>query len=303
MSDRKLIVAGSALLLLVALAGVLGLSGGLQGCPTVQIIRNAPSIDGRWLAEIQSRCAAEGYENYRAILRRADEPADHGVDLFASSIFQQSFFLWEGTTLTVATPEGQALPPIVSGHANVTIRHRPYPNDPIRPREAATLRRVYKEVTATAQQPNRQSPHPACEIDVAFPDGDYMSEIRINFNATSYGVFASFYGQKELHHVSSYATSARVEGIGAVAGSFIQHMSGPFRLPNGELIKPSQWFLSHGPYGAAALGAIVAKLRHSNFQFHLGYWLDNLEVVYVSTSPLDPGIIDQFEACATEVLP
>jgi hypothetical protein len=304
--------------------------GPLSSC--ARLVESQRSPDGSWIAELfVDGCA----ETAVALSLRAPEgKSARREDFFLSAwLDAQSpdvLFKWLGDShLLVAVPEGGGLEkwPAQFGalqkpdqFKGVQLSYVSYSNDPDTVRDANSKIIIRKPVAFDYRfdpvgsfDALRQM---GCNLYMSAPDGQYFNKLsmrliaskqlahRATSGSTTFGMGEKssgsilFYAHQEIEKPRAYVTAARFDSLPPLA-EFIS-MNRTFRpepTPNGGTAPVWQimWAI-----GSKDLVAVLSKIKVGTFDIKVGFWLDNIEVLYSSAVPGDIGAVEEFERCMAE---
>jgi hypothetical protein len=286
------------------------------------LVEAKPSPQGSWVAERRYGC--DGYVEFS--LRQAETQHVRSGDIFVS-FFPGEYsvdllFKWlSESELLIAIPQGndrvhwptqfRALEKPDKLHG-VRLNYAIYPSDPDLARDTGSRTIVRKRVPfdyqfkASKDEGDRSL---ACTISLTIVDREYFDRMQVGLNASKTPAQLVWKGGARVPMAERSLAGIRIsahqkignftsEPTAAAFGSI--HPSEPQLIDRGLTPTAPTWQAMWWPIEPKDFTAALNKIREGAFDIKVGFWLDNLEVVYSSSDQVNPGAVDDFERCLSE---
>jgi hypothetical protein len=304
--------------------------GPLSSC--AGLVESQRSPNGSWIAELfVDGCAETAVAlSLRTVEGKPAQSKDFFLSAWLDAQSPDVLFKWlSDSHLLVAVPEGQGLekwpaqfralqkPDQFKG---VQLSYVSYSNDPDTVRDANSKITIRKPV-AFAYHFDPVGSFGAlgqvgCDLYMSAADGQYFNKLSLRLSAsktlahralsglTTFDVGEKssgsilFYAHQEIAKPRAYVTAATFDSLPPLA-EFIS-MNRTFRpvpTPNGGTAPV--WHIMWA-IGSQDLVAVLSKIKLGTFDIKVGFWLDNIEVLYSSAPPGDSGAVEEFERCMAE---
>jgi hypothetical protein len=232
------------------------------------------------------------------------------------------FAKWiDDDNLLIAAPEGARLSTAPSEFDGIHIQYGDYPLDVEKTRNDDLKKVIEKRVTFEPSFDANDGAGVAgvrCLLTVHALHGEYLDVLSLDLSARRWlgvtdfdaktgtllkGVLSSFDFQisardETVRPPVKYATGAEVIGFApkdGKIGNFIVRPPGE-KQPDG---KP-KWIFGYTPANPHDVISIAEELRRASLTIRVGYWLDDIVVLYSMEHPVDAQPINAFERCIAD---
>jgi len=330
-----LIVLGIALglsaLVAVVILGSIAISFRMSNKCSYEEVDRLPSPTGRQtVVRTQRSCTwDEAPSPVLFSLLPPGAPFDEKKTFFKTSDYPDTisnsfgvFARWiDDNNLLVAAPVPARLNTAPSAFDGIHIQYGVYPLDAGTTRNDHLQRVIEKKVIFEPSfdvNDRAEVQGVGCLLTANAAGGEYLDELSLylsarrwigvtNFDANKgtpvKGVISSFDFQifardETVRPPDKYATGAEVVGFApedGKIGNLIVRPPGE-KQPNG---KP-KWTFGYTPANPHDVIAIAEELRSGSLTIRVGYWLDDIVVLYSMQNPIDAQPIDEFERCIAD---
>lgn len=280
------------------------------------------STDGSWIA---GRYVTEGGCSdgvFRLSLRRADEPPPGPADFLLSPISQHVLFKWlDGSHLLIAARHEDEIPKKPDHFQNVRLSYTLYSDDPDQSRNPETRTVIKRHADFRYQFEKADGvglPGVRCLLRLTVDDQDENLEqlsLTVEAHKTSRANALRMNGGRWVNEVVPEAS------FGSITAGVHQNYEKPVKLVTAASFsslktasledrnfKPLQmapgrnapswqmvWNLDQ-----SQLKSALTEIKSGSVTTKLGFWLENLEIIYTAGAPDNLTEISDFERCISD---
>jgi hypothetical protein len=227
----------------------------------------------------------------------------------------------DDNNLLIADPAGARLETAPSEFDGIHIQYGVYPLDAGTTRNDSHKKVIEKKVIfepSFAVNDRADVKGVGCLLTANAAGGEYLDELSLYLSARRWigvtgfdankgtmvnGVLSTFDFQisardETVRPPDKYATGAEVVGFAPEAGKIGYLIVRPpgEKQPN----RKPKWAFGYTPANPHDVIAVAEELRKGSLTIRVGYWLDDIVVVYAMAHPVDALPIDEFEQCIAD---